>query len=221
VQRAVWDLASEGARKIKNGRIDTGDPKTGPRVPPGTYTVKLTAGGKTQTAPLKVLPDPRGDLPQADLEAQVAFALRVRDDISKLTDLVNQLRSVQEQLKARNAALAPRKPENGVADLVKDSEATIKKAFALEDKLHNPTAEVVYDILAMRGGARLYSRLAPLQMWAVEAAGAPTAGMTQVLADQEKELASLESETRAFLSGDVATLNQRAAQMNLGYVILK
>ena len=73
---------------------------------PGTYTVKLTAGGKTLTAPLKVVPDPRGDLPQADLEAQTAFALRVRDDISKLTDLVNQLRSVQDQLKARNAALA-------------------------------------------------------------------------------------------------------------------
>ena len=35
VQRAVWDLRYEGARKIKNGRIDTGDPRNGPRVPPG------------------------------------------------------------------------------------------------------------------------------------------------------------------------------------------
>ena len=63
-------------------------------MPPGTYTVRLTAGGKTLTAPLKVLPDPRGDLSQADLEAQAAFAVRVRDDISKLTDLVNQMKSV-------------------------------------------------------------------------------------------------------------------------------
>jgi hypothetical protein len=221
VQRAVWDLTYEGARKIKNGRIDTGDPRKGPRVPPGTYTVKLTAGGKSQTAPLKVVPDPRGDAPQADLEAQAAFGLRVRDDISKLTDLVNQLRSVQDQLKARNTALATRKSDSGVADLIKDSDATIKKAFALEDKLHNPTAEVVYDILAMRGGTRLYSRLSPLQVWAVEATGAPTAGMTQVLTEQEQELSSLESETKAFLSTDVASLNQRATTVNVPYVILK
>src|SRR5258708_27736503 len=73
VQRAVWDLRYEGARKIKGGRIDTGDPHTGPHVAPGTYTVKLTANGHTLTAPLKVVADPRGDLPQTELEAQAAF----------------------------------------------------------------------------------------------------------------------------------------------------
>ena len=217
----MWDLRYQGARKIKNGRIDTGDPDNGPRVPPGTYTVKLSAGGKTLTAPLKVMPDPRGDLSQTDLEAQASFAVRVRDDISKLSDLVNQLRSVQEQLKARNSALASRKADAGVADLIGESEAAIKKAFAIEDKLHNPTAEVVYDILAMRGGARLYSRLSPLQMWALESSGAPTAGMTQVLAEQEKELAALESETKGFLSGDVAKINKGATQLNLPFVIIK
>ena len=96
-----------------------------------------------------------------------------------------------------------------------------KKAFAIEDKFHNPTAEVVYDILAMRGGARLYSRLSPLQMWAIEASGPPTAGMQAVLAEQEKELAAIEAELKAFLAGDVAKLNQRAAQQGLGYVIIK
>jgi photosystem II stability/assembly factor-like uncharacterized protein len=221
VQRAVWDLRYEGARKIKNGRIDTGDPVRGPRVPPGTYTVKLTAGGRTQTAPLRIVPDPRGDLSQSDLDAQAAFAVRVRDDISKLTDVVNQLRSVRDQLKARNLALEARKSEAGVSELMKTSEAAIRKADALEDKLHNPTAEVVYDILAMRGGARLYSRLSPLQMWAVEASGPPTAGMMQVLVEQEKELAALSSETQQFISGDVAQINQRAAQLNLPFVILR
>jgi photosystem II stability/assembly factor-like uncharacterized protein len=221
VQRAVWDLRYEGAHKIKGGRIDTGDPIEGPRVAPGTYTVRLSAGGRTLTAPVKVVADPRGDLSQQDLEAQAAFAIRVRDDISRLTDLVNQIRSVRDQLKARNTALELHKSDKGVPDLIHSSDAVIKKADALEDKLHNPTAEVVYDILAMRGGTRLYSRLSPLQMWSVEAEGAPTTGMTQVLAEQEKELGALEAEMKGFLSGDVASVNQRAAQLGLAYVILK
>jgi photosystem II stability/assembly factor-like uncharacterized protein len=219
VQRAVWDLRYEGAHKIKGGRIDTGDPAQGPRVAPGAYTVRLTAAGQTRTAPLAVAADPRGDLSQKDLDAQVAFSLRVRDDISKVTDLVNDLRSVHDQLQARTKALSSRTSEPAVKDLIARSDEAIKKADALEDKLHNPTAEVVYDILAMRGGTRLYSRLSPLQAWAVEAEGVPTAGMTQVLTEQEQELTSLESETRKFLDEDVARLNDAAAKLSVPFVI--
>jgi hypothetical protein len=216
----VWDLAWEGAATIKGGKLDTGDPTRGPRALPGAYTVRLTVDGRTFTAPLVVRPDPRGGPAHADLEAQLAYALRVRDDVSKLTALVNALRSVKGQLRARTAALEPRKNEPAIAELLKSADAIVKKADALEDKLHNPTAEVVYDILAMRGGTRLYSRLAPLQGWAIEADGPPTAGLTQVLDAQEKELSDLERETRNFLDEEVGTINGAAARLGLSFVIV-
>jgi hypothetical protein len=100
------------------------------------------------------------------------------------------------------------------------SEAVAKKATALEDRLHNPTAEVTYDILAMRGGTRLYSRLSPLLMWAIEANGAPTAGMQQVLEEQEKELAGLEQEVRTLLADDVATINSLATRLGVNFVVV-
>jgi hypothetical protein len=168
-----------------------------------------------------VIPDPRGSTSQAELEAQLAHALRVRDDVSKLTGLVNDVRSVKDQLRARAQALEPRKAEAGVTGLLKASDDVAKKAERLEDKLHNPTAEVVYDILAMRGGTRLYSRLAPLQMWAVEAEGPPTSGMLEVLAAQEKELAALEREIRDFIDEEVGTLNAAAARLGLSFVVIK
>ena len=221
IHRTSWDLAWQGATTIKGGKIDTGDPQKGPRAIPGPYTVRLSVDGKTETTPLRVLPDPRGDGSQAELEAQLTNALRVRDDVSRLTSLVNNLRSVKEQLRARAKALEPRKSEPGVADLLKSSDDIIRKADALEDKLHNPTAEVVYDILAMRGGTRLYSRLAPLQMWTMEAEGPPTAGMLQVLQAQEKELSDLETETRNFVEEEVGTLNAAATRLGLSFVIVK
>ena len=49
----------------------------------------------------------------------------------------------------------------------------------------------------------------------------PTSGMMQVLVEQEKELTALEAETKQFLSADVTRINQRAAQLNLSYVIVK
>ena len=219
VQRAVWDLAWEGATKIKGAKIDFGDPGQGPRAVPGAYTVRLTVDGRTVTAPLRVLPDPRGSTPQATLESQLAYAIRVRDGISKLSAAVNQLRSVREQLQSRIKSLEPRKAEAAIAALIASAGAAIKKADTLEDKLHNPTAEVTYDILAMRGGARLYSRLAPLQMWAIEAEGAPTAGMLEVIEGQETELAQLERETQAFLGADVAAINAAAAKIGVPFVV--
>ncbi|HET9265426.1 MAG TPA: hypothetical protein VFO14_20405 [Vicinamibacterales bacterium] len=221
VQRAVWDLTHEGAKKIKGGKIDTGDPARGPLAVPGTYTVRLTVDGRTLTSPVKVVADPQGSAPQADLEVQLAFGLRVRDAISRLTGLVNQLRSLRVQLEPRMKALAADKAGGELAAFVGSMESVIKKSIDLEGRLHNPTAEVVYDILAMRGGARLYSRLSPLQMWAVEGEGAPTSGMQQVLEAQEKELAHLERETQAWLSTDVATLNQQATRLGLEFVRLK
>jgi hypothetical protein len=221
VQRAVWDLRYEGATKIKGGKIDTGDPFVGPMVVPGSYTVRLTAAGKTLTAPLKVVADPRGELSAADLQAQTTFALRVRDDISRLAATVNQVRLVREQLKAHNAALESRKTEEGIDALIKASAAAITRTDEIEAKFHNPTAEVVYDILAMKGGAQLYSRLTPLQNWASDPSGVPTAGMTQVLAEQERELSALEAETKQFIDADVASINQRASRLGVPYVVVK
>jgi photosystem II stability/assembly factor-like uncharacterized protein len=218
VQRAVWNLAHEGARKIQNGKIDTGNPTRGPLAVPDTYTVRLTIDGQSLTTPLKVIAEP-GGASQADLEAQLAFGLRVRDAISRLSGIVDEMRGVREQLQARAKALDGARGSDGIDGLLKSIQAAVDKSNALESKLHNPSAEIVYDILAMRGGAQLYSRLSPLQMWAIEAEGAPTAGMQQVLAEQEKELAQLEAEAQVWFDTDVQAVNAQAERAGLTFII--
>jgi photosystem II stability/assembly factor-like uncharacterized protein len=81
MQRLVWDLRYPGpwAPNAPNGGPG------GPMVPPGKYTVKMTAGGQTTTRTLEVKADPRvaGDgVTDADITEQVRFQLDVRDALS-------------------------------------------------------------------------------------------------------------------------------------------
>jgi photosystem II stability/assembly factor-like uncharacterized protein len=215
VQRAVWDLRHEGGRKIRGGRIDSGDPIEGPFALPGAYTIRLTAGGQTATTTVRVLPDPRLKLSDADRQEQLRLAFAVRDDISRLTDLVQGLRSVREQLVARRAVLAP---GGGASAFVGGADALVGRLDALEQKLHNPTAQVVYDILAMKGGARLYSRLSPLLSSVIDGDGPPTQGMREVHAELRRELDAYASEFAEIIGRDLAALNRQAAELGLSYV---
>ena len=207
VQRAFWDFRYEGARKIWRAKIDEGDPSVGPLAAPGAYTVRLTANGKTHTQPLIVKPDPRVSMSPADYDTQVAFSLPIRDDITRLTKIVDVLRSVRTQVAARKDLV---KGDKAAADWVKTADALAPKLDALEEKLHNPKAEVVYDILAFRGGAKLYSRIIPLYSFVVEGDGVPTQGMREVYATLKGELDVLEKEWTALLGAEIATLNKAA-----------
>ena len=209
VQRAVWPILWSGAEMIPGSKLDSGYPLIGPAALPGTYTVRLTAGGQTATAPLEVLPDPRStDNPQ-DLEEQLRFALDVRDQITRLTRATVRLQSVRQQLAARNDLLAK---EPAAKDLIAGSKDLIDKLNAVDAKLHNPKAEISYDVLAMRGGAMLYSRLSPLFNVVKGGDGAPTQGMREVLAVYKKDLDTQEAALDALLDKDLAALNAKAVQ---------
>ena len=217
VRRAVWDFRHEGAEVIEGAKIDWGNPTRGPLAVPGTYTVRLRGEGIDLSQPLVVRNDPRSEVSQADLESQLATALSIRDAFTRLTRTVNNLRDVRAQLEARKTSAS--KAAN-TGDLVALIDKTVAKIDDLEGRMHNPTAEVTYDILAMRGGTRLYSRISPLIGFASTGDGAPTQGVREVSAEQMKELAAFEAEARAIFETDVKAVNDLAASLGLTFVMV-
>jgi photosystem II stability/assembly factor-like uncharacterized protein len=235
VNRAVWDLCYQGATLIKGAKIDGGDPKTGPLANPGTYTLKLTVEGKSETSKVNVEPDPRSngkskeaavaalvrppltDVDAGQREEQLQLALRIRDAISRLAQKVNQLRSLKNQLAARNDLL---KDNAAAAPLVKSSRDLIAKIDLLEAKFHNPKAEVSYDILAQRGGAQLYSKLCSLFEWLKDSDGVPTQGVREVFAEQEQELKELEKGLSELIGKDLTPLNETAKKADLPTILV-
>jgi hypothetical protein len=214
VQRAVWDLRYDGAGRVQDARIDYGDPSVGPLALPGLYTLRLTAGGHTVDTTVRVLPDPRVQVAAADQAAQLAFALGVRDDISRLTGLITDIRAVRAQLLARKGALPG---DERMGTLVADIDAALARLTTLEEQVHNPQAEVVYDILAMKGGAKLYSRLSPLMGFA-DTEGPTTQGLREVHATLRAELDAALAAWAQVSSGEIAAVNARARELGLGFV---
>jgi photosystem II stability/assembly factor-like uncharacterized protein len=215
VQKAVWNLRWGGAEMIPKGILDSGYPAIGPRAVPGAYTLRLTVDGKTATAPLILHPDPRGNLPEADFAAQLAFAREVQGAITRLTRAVVKLQTVRRQLAERNELLAK---DARAKDLVEASKTLIAKLDELESRLHNPKAEISYDVLAMKGGSMLYSRISPFFGWVNAGDGPPTQGMREVFAEQKRELEGYEAELAELVGKDLARLNATADGLKLPVV---
>jgi hypothetical protein len=208
VQQVAWDLAYAGAEKIKGAKVEGDDPETGPTAVPGEYSVRLTVGGQVLTAPLDLRPDPRLGLTAADYAAQLELGQAVRDSITRLASRVRAIRSVVAQIEAKNAAL---EGNASAAAWLKASAEVIARCHALEGKLHNPEAQVEYDILAR--GSRLYTRLNFLFSVLKQGSGAPTQGMREVYAEQAGELDQIDAEWKALVSGDLAALGQKAREL--------
>ena len=216
LNQVVWNLNYTGAELIENGKLDFGGPVFGPPAIPGIYTVKLKVDGREVSSPLRLHPDPRVTLSAADYKLQLATALAIRDDVSRLTLLVRQLRSIRQQLQNRNQLL---KQMPAAAGLVQESEGLIKKLDEIEEQMHNPKAEVVYDILAFKGGAKLYSRIAFLHDVASDGDGPTSQGVRTVYAEQKSELDKYETNLRGVL-GELATLNGTAKRLELPHILI-
>jgi hypothetical protein len=218
LNRAVWDFSWDGAGFIRDAVLDFGNPTVGPWALPGDYTLRLTVGEESVTTAARVEPDPRVDVPAAQLEDQLAFSLGLREDLRMLIRAVETLRAVRRQVATRNELLAGREE---AGEVVAAGDALIARLEDLESRLHNPEAEVSYDVLGGRGGgAELYSQLAPLYNASFEADGPPPESMRAVAAEYRGRLASYRSELDALLAEDLARLEELAEQLALGWILL-
>jgi photosystem II stability/assembly factor-like uncharacterized protein len=217
LHRAAWDLTLAGAPYIPEAMVDTGDPHVGPVALPGDYTLRLTVDGKNVSQALRVEPDPRVTVPRADQEAQLAFELGLRERMTEIAGMVARIRGVRDQLEARAEQLAERAD---AAELVAAGNDLAGKLTAVEEELHNPHAEVTYDILAGRdGGSKLHSRYAWLDWAAGPHEGPPTQGMVEVEAELDRLLAVQRTRLDALLGAELAKLQAMAGARGVGYVV--
>ena len=98
MNRFAWDLRYNEPIQVP-GAFYAGNAPRGALALPGDYQVKLTANGKTQTAALHLVVDPRTKDHEGELPKQFELSTQVNARISELHQAVNEIREVKSQIK--------------------------------------------------------------------------------------------------------------------------
>jgi photosystem II stability/assembly factor-like uncharacterized protein len=136
--RFVWDLSAGGssAGLGDDGSDDAVGLPAGPRVAPGTYTLRLGVDGITIERPLHVMMDPRAAATKQVLDQQYAFAESIYMELRASHKAMAELESVASQLKKLDAA-NDNPPE--LKDAIRTAQAKLEKIRAGgADKANEP-----------------------------------------------------------------------------------
>jgi photosystem II stability/assembly factor-like uncharacterized protein len=200
--RFAWNFRRADPTAIP-GAFYSDDGPRGPVVVPGTYQVRLTVGGRSQTVPLVVTLDPRlkGQVSDGDLAQLQSLALKTWDDIEALHRAVNQIRETRTKLQTIrrwSAQQSDGKPVIEAADALIAKMAPIEgrlvqvQMSASEDNLRYPNMlNEQYDS---------YSAM-------LDTDAAPTEPERQVFGQLHGELTAELSRWRALVATDLPALN--------------
>jgi len=195
----------------------TGGGFQGFMVAPGTYTVKLTVGGREMTRDLVVRKDPRSEGTQADIEAQIALQLEIRDDLDTTSRMLSGIELMKKQLNDLTELLAA---DPGAASLIAEAEALYASLQTVEDKIFQPTV-ADGDSKSFRDPNRLYSKISVL-------AGDVNSSVDYAPNQQQREVHDLlhsqmveyHAELLEVIETDVAAFNRSAADRNTPGIIV-
>jgi photosystem II stability/assembly factor-like uncharacterized protein len=188
---------------------DTPPVSTAPWVLPGDYTVRLIANGKTLSAPLKVVMDPRVKTPMSDLEQQFTLAKRMYNDLMNATSAIHEISVLREQLKARSG-----QPVVGEATPSIDS-----RLDAIAGPEHGGSG-------FGRGPAgpptlaSVRMQIARLEHAIENADEAPTTAQSEAFETAEKPLAGLIEQWRQVKQSDLKSLNMELRKHHLAIIDL-
>ena len=209
----AWELRTDPPPRVQ-GVMQPGNPQ-GYRVPPGTYTVRLTAFGSTLSQPLRVVADPRERYNDQQVAAHVRLARQAWERVTELHNNVIDVRSVKEQVNGMLGKIAERQDVQEIKDLGK---SITTKVDSVDNRLVQPRIKTFQDVINFRNG--LSDQYLYLQE-AIDGSEPPlTKGMTDRFAEIEADYAPYAELVRRVLA-DVERFNALLKAKGIDGVIVK
>ena len=213
--RFFWNLRYPDAREMKNTVIDEGS-LSGPKVPPGTYTVRLIVAKDTMSRTFAVIADPRATATTADLVAQFDAAQRVRARLNELVERVERLEDLQSQLDARAGQAKDQPYEKQVTDAAKAARAKLE---AVRGELYETACHV--DQCTLDQPVRLYNWFITLNSQIQTGAYAPTRQHGDIFTDLSGKLDVQLKALDQIESDDIRKFNELLQGLGIPSVFVK
>jgi hypothetical protein len=181
----------------------------GPRVLPGTYTVKMTKDNKVYTLPLQLVPDPRETHTPADRQAEFALA-------NRLVSLLGDMSFAVERMNAVRAALGDRASKLPAGDPLAQR---LRDASASADVMRKKIVATKEGGM-ITGEERLRENLTDLYGAVVFYDGRPSQMQLDRTAAIGHELADVVAAFDAWSAKDLASLNAELGTKKLQPIVL-
>jgi len=211
----IWDFHYPDATTFP-GLIMWAGSTRGPLIVPGTYTVKLTVGDKTQSQQFVVKNDPRLKTTAAEFSAQLSLSLQVRDKLSQVNQAVVDIRAAKKQLEDYAARLKDDTAAKKVADSARDLD---KKLTAVEEELYQIKNQSSQDPLNFP--IKLNNRLAALLGVIQSTDAGPTKQSNVVYEGLASEANAQLRAADKLLKDDVAQFNKLVKDSNIPAVTVQ
>ncbi|HEX9565701.1 MAG TPA: glycosyl hydrolase, partial [Gemmatimonadaceae bacterium] len=192
------------------GMILWGSSTAGPRAVPGTYQVRMTVDGRTLTQPLTVIKHPLyTDVTQADLEAQFALAIRIRDKLTEANQAVIRIRDIKGQVGDRMSKSAD-------ARLKAAGEGLTTQISAVEEEIYQVRNQSGQDPLNFP--IKINNRIATLNRSVNAGDGAPIANAEPIFNDLVGELKVQTDRLEQIINTELPKLNAELRRLGLAEV---
>ncbi len=195
INRVTWSMNMKPPLVPPAASI-AGNSTQGPRVPPGTYTVRMTKGEHSYETKVTVGLDPRSKFTAEDRKLQYDAAMKVHAMFGRMSDLVARIQAVRSGADADAASLPA-------------SDALKPQLIALSAKADKIRKEIVAtkEGGAITGEERLREHMDSLYGGITSYEGKPAATLVAYTDALGRELDDVEKEFASLQSGDLEKVN--------------
>ncbi len=185
-------------------------------MPPGTYTVKLSAGGQELTQPLVVRKDPNSGGSEEEIRVQDSLLVDLQSDFVATVGLINQIELVRSQLVTLRSVLAA---DRAAADIRAAADSLEQKFIAVEEDLHQLrlTGRGQDEV---RWPAKLAAQITYLAGGMAGADFAPTTQQREVRQLLGQQLRASRTRFDQLVAQDLAQFNALLKQKNVANVVV-
>lgn len=215
MNRFTWDMRYEGATVFPGMIMWAAQPQRGPAAPTGRYTVRVTANGETRTRDFAIALDPRlraDGITEADLAAQFALSLQVRDKVSQANQAVITIRNIRDQVNQRLEKVSARRK----VEVQKLADAVLKPLATVEEEAYQVRNRSGQDPLNYP--IRLNNKIAALAGVVESADNRPTDQSVEVFKELSARLDAELQKMNQVIKTDLTRLNAAFVREKLGAV---